>query len=121
MKRSEVPSSPRPLARHDSEPVFDEPWQAQALALAAQLQAQGLFSATEWSQALGDEIATATRAGEGDSAQSYYEAALRALEKLVASRTDVSEQIQTERVQQWREAYLHTPHGQPVNLEPGAG
>ena len=48
-----VPSIPR-----DSEgPVFREPWEAQAFAMALTLHARGLFTWPEWSAALAAEIA----------------------------------------------------------------
>ena len=51
-----------PLARRDGEPAFDEPWQAQTLALASRLQEQAIFSSAQWSQALGDELAAIAHA-----------------------------------------------------------
>jgi nitrile hydratase accessory protein len=37
-------------------PVFCEPWEAQAFALAVALQERGVFSKAEWAAALGEEI-----------------------------------------------------------------
>jgi hypothetical protein len=37
-------------------PVFAEPWEAQAFALAVQLSGQGHFTWTEWAAALSDEL-----------------------------------------------------------------
>ena len=37
-------------------PVFREPWEAQAFALARSLQERGVFSSKEWAAALGEEI-----------------------------------------------------------------
>src|SRR5579862_7570848 len=45
-------------------PVFDEPWQAQAFALAVQLHAAGAFSWTDWAAALADELNRADLRGE---------------------------------------------------------
>ena len=39
--------------------TFAEPWEAQAFALAVSLQDRGVFTAAEWSEALGAEIAAA--------------------------------------------------------------
>ena len=47
-------------------PVFAEPWQAHAFALALALQERGVFSAAEWADALAREIAAAQRAGDPD-------------------------------------------------------
>ena len=38
---------------------FTEPWEAQAFALAVSLQDRGVFTATEWADALGAQIARA--------------------------------------------------------------
>ena len=40
------------LPRDDDGPVFREPWEAQAFAMALALHARGLFSWTEWAAAL---------------------------------------------------------------------
>jgi hypothetical protein len=42
------------------EPVFREPWEAQAFAMTVLLHQRGLFTWAEWAQALGAEIARAT-------------------------------------------------------------
>ena len=48
-----IPSIPR-----DADgPVFREPWEAQAFAMAVSLHASGLFSWNEWAATLADEIA----------------------------------------------------------------
>ena len=45
------------------EPVFKEPWHAQALALADSLVRAGAFTATEWAEALGAALKTADAQG----------------------------------------------------------
>ena len=48
-----------PLLSRDAEgPVFAEPWQAQAFALAVKLSEQGHFTWKEWAAALADELKT---------------------------------------------------------------
>ena len=105
-----------PLARRDHEPVFDEPWQAQAWALAFNLMDQGVFSNTEWSDALGAELKSAEARGDSDDAQTYYRSVLAALEGLLATDGRVNTSNLGSRTEAWRRAYLNTPHGQPVNL-----
>lgn len=105
-----------PLARRDDEPVFDEPWQAQAMALASNLIDQGVFSNIEWSDALGAELESAEARGDPDDAQTYYRSVLAALERLLASDGRVSTSNLGSRTEAWRRAYLNTPHGQPVEL-----
>ena len=47
-------------------PVFAEPWQAQAFALAVKLSEQGHFTWKEWAAALADELEAAARRDEPD-------------------------------------------------------
>ncbi len=108
-----------PLARHDDAPVFDEPWQAQTLALAFNLIDRGQFSAGQWSETLGAELKRNLANGETDDMTSYYSAMLRALEKLLADDNAIPGDTVDERTEAWRDAYLQTPHGQPVELKNG--
>ena len=108
--------APSPLKRMDGEPVFDELWQAQVLALADTLVTQGRFSAPEWSAALGQELKRAEASGEIDGPETYYRAALAALEDLLARYSDVSAHELEKRRDAWAQAYEATPHGQPVEL-----
>lgn len=100
----------------DGEPVFDDLWQAQVLAIADTLVAAGAFEAAAWSQALGEELTISQTAGAPDTPQTYYEAALRALERLLDHSKAVPSQELLEREDAWRQAYLSTPHGSPVAL-----
>ena len=108
------------LSRRDGEPAFAEPWQSETMALAARLVEQGRFSAAEWSEILGEEIRRAAAAGESDDADSYFGAALRALERLTIEGGLVARDELAEMKQAWMEAYETTPHGQPVRLPAGA-
>ncbi len=108
-----------PLARRDGEPVFDEPWQAQALAAAYALAENGLFTRQAWSETLGAELRRAEDAGAPDTAETYYRAVVTALERLVAESGAASTEALAERREAWRQAYLDTPHGQPVELSRG--
>lgn len=105
-----------PLARRDDEPVFDEPWQAQVLATAFTLAESGLFTRAAWSETLGAELKKAEAAGAPDTSATYYEATVAALEKLVTESGAASTEALAERKEAWRQAYLDTPHGQPVKL-----
>ena len=105
-----------PLARRDGEPVFDEPWQAQVLGLAFSLVENGLFSNQQWSQALGAALRAAAEQGAPDDTATYYGAALATLEKLTAAGGTLTPDAIADRRDAWRQAYLGTPHGQPVEL-----
>jgi nitrile hydratase accessory protein len=104
------------LPRDGGGPVFAEPWQAQAFALAVRLSAQGHFTWTEWATALADELKSAAARGNPDDGSRYYEHWLAALERLVTAKALASPNELLARKQAWADAYLHTPHGKPVAL-----
>ena len=104
------------LPRGEGGPVFAEPWQAQAFALAVRLSAQGHFTWKEWAAALADELRTAADRGEPDDGSRYYEHWLAALERLVAAKSLSNPDEMLARKQAWADAYHHTPHGKPVVL-----
>ena len=109
-----------PLARRGGEPAFDEPWQAQVLALAFALSKVGVFTPVQWSQALGRELRRAGIRGDPDDQTTYYAAALAALEGLIATDGRVTPDGLSSRIEQWRCAYLKTPHGKAVELSAGS-
>jgi nitrile hydratase accessory protein len=109
-----------PPQPHDDEgPVFAEPWHAQAFALAVQLSEQGLFTWAEWTETIAVEIKAAGAAGDPDLGDTYYGHWLSALERLVQEKGAADPQALDERKEAWRRAYLHTPHGQAVELSAG--
>lgn len=97
------------------QPVFDEPWQAQALALADRLVQAGHFTATAWAETLGQELRSAEREQAPDNLDTYYSAVLIALETLTES-AGISKETRIQRRTEWEAAYLRTPHGKPVTL-----
>jgi nitrile hydratase accessory protein len=98
------------------EPVFAEAWQARAFALAIKLSDREHFSRTEWTLALARELKNAGDRGEVDDGSRYYEHLLTALETLAVEKGLTSTASLAERKQAWRDAYLRTPHGKPVEL-----
>ena len=104
------------LPRDEDGPVFAEPWQAQAFAIAVQLSAEGHFTWTEWTTALGEQLQAAARRGEPDDGSRYFEHWIAALEHLVAGKKLTDLTALSERKEAWADAYRHTPHGQPVEL-----
>lgn len=105
------------LPRDERGPVFAEPWQAQAFALAVRLSEQGHFTWTEWTHALGAQFRDAAERGEADDGSRYYEHWLAALERLVTEKKMTGRTELDERKAAWMQAYRATPHGQPVKLE----
>jgi len=105
------------LKARDGEPVFGEPWHAQALALADVLVKRGVISPARWAETLGAEI-KALKA-EPDDRETYFRAVLAALERALDGNGAVTAAELDEREHQWERAYLRTPHGQPVELAAG--
>ena len=111
---SAVPSIPC-----DAEgPVFREPWEAQAFAMALALHERGVFTWNEWADALSGEIKRAQAAGDPDTGETYYRHWLAALERLIAVKGVTT----PENLHRYRDAWDHaadrTPHGAPIELQP---
>jgi nitrile hydratase accessory protein len=104
------------LPRDDGGPVFAEPWQAQAFALAVKLSEAGHFTWKEWAAALAGELQAAADRGEPDDGSDYYKHWVAALELLVTAKGLADEAALRERKEAWADAYRHTPHGKPVEL-----
>jgi nitrile hydratase accessory protein len=104
------------LPRDDGGPVFAEPWQAQAFAMAVRLSEQGHFTWKEWAAALADELKAAAGRGEPDDGSRYYEYWLATLERLVTAKGLTDPAALLARKEAWAEAYRHTPHGKPIEL-----
>lgn len=104
------------LPRDEGGPVFAEPWQAQAFAMAVRLSAQGHFTWKEWAAALAEELKAAAGRGEPDDGSHYYEHWLATLEKLAAAKGLSNQDEMRQRKEAWANAYRHTPHGKPVEL-----
>jgi len=102
---------------HDSDgPVFREPWEARAFAMALALHARGLFTWPEWADALARQIKHAQAEGDADTGETYYRHWLATLEHLVAAKNVAA----LGELHRYRDAWDHaadrTPHGQPIEL-----
>jgi nitrile hydratase accessory protein len=109
------------LPREKDGPVFAEPWEAQAFALAVKLSERGYFTWKEWASALADELKAAVDRGEPDDGSRYYHHWLAALERLVTAKGLTDRAALETRKEAWAEAYRHTPHGKPVELAAASG
>jgi len=109
-----VPNIPRDAQG----PVFREPWEAQAFAMALALHDRGLFTWPEWVATLGDEIKLAQAAGDPDTGETYYRHWLNALERIVATKGLADVQMLARYRYAWHHAADRTPHGTPIELRP---
>jgi nitrile hydratase accessory protein len=98
--------------------TFNEPWEAQAFAIAVALQRRGLFTREEWADALGREIKDAQASGDPDTGDTYYRHWLVAVERLVQDKGIASGETLIRCQQAWHRAADRTPHGEPIVLAP---
>jgi nitrile hydratase accessory protein len=106
------------IPRDATGPVFREPWEAQAFALAVALQARGVFTWPEWAETIGAQIRRAQRAGDPDAGSTYYHHWLAALERVVVEKRVTDEATLATYRAAWDAAAHRTAHGQPIELRP---
>src|SRR5947199_6722008 len=108
-----------PGIRRDADgPVFREPWEAHAFAMAVALHARGVFTWPEWAASLAEEISRAQAAGDPDTGETYYRHWLANLEKLIAAKGVATPDTLHRYRDAWDHAADRTPHGQPIELRP---
>ena len=106
------------LPQDEDGPLFREPWQAQAFAMALALHERGLYTWPEWAAALAKQIEAAQATGDPDLGDTYYRHWVTALEALVADKQAGSAAELACLRTAWDRAADRTPHGQPIVLQP---
>ena len=101
------------------DPVFREPWEAQAFAMAVSLHQRGVFTWVEWADALAARICQAQAEGDADLGNTYYQHWLGALEALLAAKGVTTAASLNRYKNAWDSAADRTPHGQPIELRAG--
>ena len=102
------------IPRDTDGPVFREPWEAQAFAMALALHARGLFTWNEWAATLADEIKRAQASGDPDSGETYYRHWLATLERLIATKgVATSETLHRYRGECRGRLWSHSPPRRP--------
>ncbi len=104
-----IPPDTHTVPGLEDEPVFEEPWQAQAFAMVVALHQNGAFTWDEWAATLSAEI-------HGPTKRPYYDHWLAALEKIVEQKRLTSASDLRKRKVAWHDAAARTPHGQPIRL-----
>ncbi|MBD9455123.1 nitrile hydratase accessory protein [Rhizobium sp. RHZ02] len=111
--RSPLAQSPQLPKSPDGEPVFPEPWAAEAFAITVHLHERGLFTWNEWAETLSRELHQPGRAEDGSDYFDCWVAALSAiLVKLGVADADMILDLQ----KSWQRAAEATPHGKPIEL-----
>jgi nitrile hydratase accessory protein len=98
-------------------PVFREPWETQAFAMALALHDKGLFEWAEWAVELGATIKAAQAAGDPDTGDTYYRHWLATLERMIAKKAVTTKDDLVSYRNAWERAAARTPHGQPIELQ----
>ena len=106
------------IPRDGDGPVFQEPWQAQAFAMALALQSRGVFAWSEWATMLGEEIRKAQAAGDPDTGATYYRHWLATLERMVSAKGLTNPDTLARTYDAWNRAADRTPHGDSIELCP---
>jgi nitrile hydratase accessory protein len=106
------------IPHQDDDPVFREPWEAQAFAMALSLHEYGLFTWAEWATMLSDQIKRAQAAGDPDTGETYYHHWLATLERMVADKGAAGQDMLARYHDAWDRAADRTPHGLPIELKP---
>ncbi|MBB4141836.1 nitrile hydratase accessory protein [Rhizobium rhizoryzae] len=97
----------------EGDPVFSEPWQAQAFAMTVHLHQKGVFSWQEWADSLSREVHRPGRAADGSD---YFEAWVAALCHLLSEKNVASSATLLALQHSWQRAAEATPHGKPIEL-----
>jgi nitrile hydratase accessory protein len=119
MSTAAATQSVQSIPRNTEGLVFRAPWEAEAFALAMQLNERGLFTWTEWAAALGDEIKKAQAAGDPDTGETYYLHWLATLERIVAAKGLADAAVLARTRDAWQRACARTSHGAPIELQAG--
>ncbi len=111
--RSPLAQSPQLPKSSDGEPVFPEPWAAEAFAMTVHLHERGLFTWGEWAENLSRELHQPGRAEDGNDYFDCWVAALSAiLVRLGIADADRILDLQ----KSWQRAAEATPHGKAIEL-----
>ncbi|MBB2684985.1 nitrile hydratase accessory protein [Rhizobium sophoriradicis] len=110
---SELSQSPGLPKSAEGEPVFPEPWAAEAFAMTVHLHEKGLFSWSEWAETLSRQLHQPGRVEDGSD---YFDCWVAALSELLVSRGVADASAILELQQSWQRAAEATPHGHPIEL-----
>jgi nitrile hydratase accessory protein len=102
-----LPKSP------EGDPVFPEPWAAEAFAMTVHLHERGVFTWSEWAQALAHEVHKPGRAPDGSD---YFDCWVAALCAVLGEKAVADPDTLTALQHSWQRAAEATPHGQPIEL-----
>ncbi len=98
------------------EPVFQEPWHAQLFALTVHLNEAGRFFWSDWAERFGETLKRHGVDKDQNGGDDYFTAWLETLEAFLAETGAALPADVANTRDAWVQAYLSTPHGDPVSL-----
>ncbi|MGG6893832.1 nitrile hydratase accessory protein [Rhizobium sp. BR 315] len=111
---SSLAQSPGLPKSTDGEPVFPEPWAADAFAMTVHLHEKGLFAWSEWAERLSAELHKPGCAPDGSD---YFDCWVAALSGLLVAKGIADADAILALQKSWQRAAEATPHGKPIALE----
>ena len=111
-----IEATARSDAFERSELYFISPWQADLFAIAVLLCEAGHLDRAELSEAVQQAASSASPEYGMAAGEERFTAALRALERALADRGIANRREIDSAQDEWRQAYLETPHGASVKL-----
>ena len=102
----------------DDQIVFQSPWHSQLFAMTVQLSESGNFTWKEFVDVFGKSLNRARIKKENlDGNDDYFNCWLEALEEIIVSKEIGDPKILSVLKKDWINAYLSTPHGDPVKIK----
>ena len=98
-------------------PVFEEPWHAQVFAITVALNEAGVFQWTDWANRFGATLKQDGLTHELNGGSDYFHAWVETLEDFLADQKIALPSDLQHLKSAWQQAYLQTPHGQPVKIQ----
>ena len=105
------------MSRHDeTEPVFAEPWHAQLFAVTHTLASGDHFAWSDWNDHFTAALKLADDTDAPKDGSAYYDVWLAAFEDFLIT-LGLADAVGLAGLKRgWTDAYLATPHGEPVEL-----
>lgn len=98
--------------------TFQNPWHGQVFAITVQLSENGNFSWTEFVEIFGDSLKEARlKLSDLNGNDDYFNCWLEALEEIIILKEMGNSKILSVLKNDWVNAYLSTPHGDPVKIK----
>ena len=98
-------------------PVFEEPWHAQVFAITVAMNEAGVFQWTDWADRFGAMLKQHGLTRDLNGGSDYFHAWIETIEDFLADQKIALPTDLEVLKSAWEQAYLQTPHGQPVKIQ----